>query len=59
MSKVLFILNGAPYGKESTYAWPGCRPARRPEPELAPGSHKGTLDELADWSVWAEKVLVF
>jgi uncharacterized protein involved in oxidation of intracellular sulfur len=29
------------------------------ESELAPGSHKGTLDELADWTAWAEKVLVF
>ena len=29
------------------------------ETELAPGSHKGTLEELADWTVQAEKVLVF
>jgi uncharacterized protein involved in oxidation of intracellular sulfur len=29
------------------------------EPELAPGTHRGTLDELAQWTVWADKVLVF
>lgn len=27
--------------------------------ELAPGAHKGTLDELAGWCEWAEKTLVF
>lgn len=27
--------------------------------ELMEGAHRGTLDELADWSMWAEKVLVF
>lgn len=27
--------------------------------ELAEGSHRGTLDELADWSEWADRVLVF
>lgn len=29
------------------------------EEELAAGVHRGTLDELADWSEWAEKVFVF
>ena len=29
------------------------------EAELAPGTHRGTLDELAQWTVWADKVLVF
>lgn len=27
--------------------------------ELAEGAHRGTLEELADWSEWAEKVFVF
>lgn len=27
--------------------------------ELMPGAHRGTLDELADWSEWAEHVFVF
>ena len=27
--------------------------------ELVAGSHRGTLEELADWSEWADKVLVF
>lgn len=27
--------------------------------ELAAEAHRGTLDELADWSEWAEKVFVF
>ncbi len=29
------------------------------EQELVPGSHKSTLEELAHWTEWAEKVLVF
>jgi len=27
--------------------------------ELAEGLARSTLDELTDWTVWAEKVLVF
>lgn len=27
--------------------------------ELMEGTHRGTLDELADWSEWADQVLVF
>lgn len=27
--------------------------------ELMEGTHRGSLDELADWSEWAEQVLVF
>ncbi|OGB33601.1 MAG: hypothetical protein A3F78_01830 [Burkholderiales bacterium RIFCSPLOWO2_12_FULL_61_40] len=27
--------------------------------ELMEGAHRGSLDELADWSEWAEQVLVF
>lgn len=27
--------------------------------ELAECAHRGTLEELADWTVWADKVLVF
>lgn len=27
--------------------------------ELIPGTHRGSLEELADWSEWADKVLVF
>lgn len=27
--------------------------------ELMDGAHRGTLDELADWSEWAEQILVF
>jgi uncharacterized protein involved in oxidation of intracellular sulfur len=27
--------------------------------ELAEGTHRGTLAELADWTRWADKVLVF
>ena len=29
------------------------------EAELVPGTHRGTLEELAEWSEWAEKILVF
>ncbi len=27
--------------------------------ELMDGAHRGTLEELADWSEWADKVFVF
>lgn len=27
--------------------------------ELVPGTHRSTLEELADWTEWAEKNLVF
>ncbi|NTV95450.1 MAG: hypothetical protein HGA75_08550 [Thiobacillus sp.] len=29
------------------------------EAELAEGAHKSTLDELAQWTEWADKVMVF
>jgi uncharacterized protein involved in oxidation of intracellular sulfur len=29
------------------------------EGELAEGSHRSTLDQLADWTQWADKTLVF
>lgn len=29
------------------------------ESELMEGAHRGTLEELADWSEWADKVFVF
>lgn len=34
------------------------RAACKPD-ELIERTHRGTLDELADWSEWADKVLVF
>lgn len=27
--------------------------------QLASGTHRSTLEELADWTLWAERVLVF
>jgi uncharacterized protein involved in oxidation of intracellular sulfur len=29
------------------------------EAELVDGAHRSTMDELTDWTVWADKVLVF
>jgi uncharacterized protein involved in oxidation of intracellular sulfur len=29
------------------------------EAELVEGTRRGTLDELTDWTVWADRVLVF
>lgn len=38
----------------------GCMDARALETdELVTGSHRGTLEALADWSEWADKVFVF
>jgi len=41
----LLILNDAPYGSERTY--------------LLQGAHRSSLDELTQWTAWADKVLVF
>jgi uncharacterized protein involved in oxidation of intracellular sulfur len=27
--------------------------------DLIPGAHRGTLEELADWSEWADQILTF
>lgn len=27
--------------------------------ELIEGTHRSTLEELADWTAWADKVLIF
>ena len=29
------------------------------EPQLVPGARRPTLDELTDWTIWADKVLTF
>jgi len=29
------------------------------ESELAKGAHRSTMDELTDWTLWADQVLVF
>ena len=29
------------------------------EIELAPGVHRGSMEELTDWTIWADKVIVF
>ena len=29
------------------------------EAELTEGTHRSTMDELTDWTLWAERVLVF
>lgn len=37
-----------------------CMDARSlPAAELVEGAHRGTLEELADWTEWADKVLTF
>ena len=47
--------HGAPIGVCGT-----CMDARGlTEAELAEGTHRGTLEELTDWTEWADKVLVF
>ncbi|MEW6512485.1 MAG: DsrE family protein [Pseudomonadota bacterium] len=29
------------------------------EPELIPDAYRGTLDEITEWTLWADRVLVF
>ena len=47
--KTLFIINDPPYGTERAYN------ALR----LAEFTRRSTLDEMTDWTQWADKVLVF
>ena len=53
--KTLLILNDAPYGSERTYD------AARLAGSLAivQGAHRSGMDELTQWTAWADKVLVF
>jgi uncharacterized protein involved in oxidation of intracellular sulfur len=67
--KTLFILNDPPYGTERSYnalRLAGALAKRESQDvrgidagELVEGAHRSTLEELADWTVWADKVLVF
>lgn len=69
MASTLFILNDAPYGNERVYnalrkgevALCGtCMDARGlREDEVIEGARRSTLAQLADWTVEADKVLVF
>jgi uncharacterized protein involved in oxidation of intracellular sulfur len=48
-------LKGAPVGVCGT-----CMDARGiAAGELVEGAHRSTMDELTDWTVWADKVIVF
>ncbi len=64
--KTLFIVNHPPYGTEHAFnalqvgVCSTCLDARGlTDEELAEGPERSTLEELADWTEWAEKVLVF
>lgn len=69
MYRTLVILNDAPYGSERSYN--GLRLAdtlaRKEGMEargmtadmLAEGVHKGTLEELTDWTLWSDRILNF
>lgn len=53
--KALLILNDPPYGSERCYN--ALRLAE--DGELVQGAHRGTMEQLASWTQWADKVLVF
>ena len=59
--KHLFILNDPPYGTERSYN--ALRLAREllkdPDADLAEGCARGSMAQLAAWTGWADKVLVF
>jgi uncharacterized protein involved in oxidation of intracellular sulfur len=47
-------------GQENIGVCASCMDARAlRDDELIMGAHRGTLDQLADWSEWADKVFVF
>lgn len=50
----------ARHGPDRVGACGSCMDARAIRDEdLADGAHRGSLDELAAWTAWADKVLVF
>lgn len=62
--KTLLVLNDAPYGSERTYngARLGGALARQEgsaAADLIAGAHRSSLDELTQWTAWADKLLVF
>lgn len=70
MAKTLFILNDAPYGTERSYnalRLAGALSKRQgeevklflTEAELAEGTKRSAMDQLANWTQWADKTLVF
>ena len=52
--KTLFVLNEAPYGDERSYNGRGIVAEG-----LAEGAHRGSMEELTEWELWAERSLVF
>jgi uncharacterized protein involved in oxidation of intracellular sulfur len=47
-------------GQDNIGVCAGCMDARAlQDDELVEGAHRGTLEQLADWSEWADKVFVF
>ena len=54
------MLNGLVQNKVPIGACASCMDARGvPESDLIEGVHKSSMDELTDWTLWAEKVIVF
>ena len=51
--KALLILNDPAYGTERSYS--GLRLAGA----LAESARRSTLDEMAEWTIWADKVITF
>jgi sulfur relay (sulfurtransferase) complex TusBCD TusD component (DsrE family) len=54
MSSILFVVNDAPYGNERAY-----NALRLAESEVIEGAKRSTLAQLADWTLEADKALVF
>jgi sulfur relay (sulfurtransferase) complex TusBCD TusD component (DsrE family) len=50
--KYLFILNDRLTARSAATT-------RCASPAISPGATRGTMDQLAEWSAWADKVLVF
>jgi sulfur relay (sulfurtransferase) complex TusBCD TusD component (DsrE family) len=71
MAKTLFILNDSPYGTERNYnalRLAGSLAKREGEQvkvfliadgELSDATHRSSLDQLTDWTQWADRVVVF
>ena len=54
------MLSGLMRRKGSVSVCGTCMDARGiGDAELVPGASRGTMDQLAEWTLWAEKVLVF
>lgn len=56
---VLAICQGPAYGDEHSYNGLRLAGALAKHDQLTAPAHRATLDDLADWVLWADKIVTF